>query len=132
MNFEIIPYNNIEILEEKFKNDKNIAGYMVEPIQGEGGVIIPDKGYLKKVESLCKKYNVLLMIDEIQTGLGRTGKLLCCDYEDVRPDILLLGKSLAGGMYPVSAMLCDNNIMLNIKPGEHGSTYGGSFIIIFF
>lgn len=99
---------------------------MVEPIQGEAGVVVPDEGYLTEVRRLCTKYNVLFIADEVQTGLARTGKLLACDYENVRPDILVLGKALSGGMYPVAAVLADNDIMLTIKPGEHGSTYGGN------
>jgi ornithine--oxo-acid transaminase len=99
---------------------------MVEPIQGEAGVVLPDEGYLKEVSRLCKAYNVLLIADEIQTGLARTGKMLACDHELVRPDILVLGKALSGGTFPVSAVLCDDDIMLNLKPGEHGSTYGGN------
>lgn len=99
---------------------------MVEPIQGEAGVVVPDEGYLTEVRRLCTKYNVLFIADEVQTGLARTGKMLACDHENVRPDILILGKALSGGMYPVAAVLCDDKIMLTIKPGEHGSTYGGN------
>ncbi|MBC7695058.1 MAG: ornithine--oxo-acid transaminase [Burkholderiales bacterium] len=123
--FEIVPYNNLQKLEEAFK-DKNVAAFMVEPIQGEAGVLVPDNGYLKGVKALCGKYNVLLIADEVQTGLARTGKMLACDHEGVRPDILILGKALSGGVLPVAAVLCDDYIMLNIKPGEHGSTYGGN------
>jgi ornithine--oxo-acid transaminase len=123
--FEIVPYNDLTALEEKMKN-KNVAGFMVEPIQGEAGVVIPDEGYLKSVRELCDRYNVLFIADEIQTGLCRTGKMLACDHENVRPDILILGKALSGGTVPVSAVLCDDEIMMNIKPGEHGSTYGGN------
>ena len=123
--FEIVPYNNVEALETSLKNP-NVAAFMVEPIQGEAGVLVPDDGYLKKVKELCKKYNVLFIADEIQTGLCRTGKMLACDHEDARPDILILGKALSGGTMPVSAVLCDDEIMMNIKPGEHGSTYGGN------
>jgi ornithine--oxo-acid transaminase len=123
--FITIPYNNLEALERELQ-DRNVAGFFVEPIQGEAGVILPDAGYLKKAFELCKKYNVLFIADEVQTGIGRTGKLLACDHEDVRPDILVLGKALSGGMYPVSAVLADNNIMLTIQPGEHGSTFGGN------
>lgn len=123
--FEIIPYDNLEALEKSFQN-KNVAAFMVEPIQGEAGVVLPKDGYLKGVSDLCKKYNVLFIADEIQTGLCRTGKMIACDYENVRPDILILGKALSGGTMPVSAVLADNNIMLTIKPGEHGSTYGGN------
>jgi len=106
--------------------NKNVAGFLVEPIQGEAGVKVPDDGYLSKAKQLCEQANVLFIADEIQTGLARTGKMLACDHENVRPDILLLGKALSGGMMPVSAVLADDEIMLTIKPGEHGSTYGGS------
>jgi ornithine--oxo-acid transaminase len=123
--FDIIPYNNIEALAIALA-DKNVAGFLVEPIQGEAGVVVPDKGYLKKTKELCEEANVLFIADEIQTGLARTGKMLACDHENVRPDILLLGKALSGGMLPVSAVLCDDEIMMTIKPGEHGSTYGGN------
>lgn len=123
--FEVIPYNDTEALEKICANP-NVAGFMVEPIQGEAGVVIPDSGYLKKVSEICKKNKVLLIADEVQTGLGRTGKLLASDHEGVRPDILILGKALSGGVMPVSAVLCDDEIMLNIKPGQHGSTFGGN------
>jgi len=123
--FEIVPYNNLEALEKSLQNP-NVAAFMVEPIQGEAGVVVPDEGYLHQVKTLCNKYNVLFIADEIQTGLCRTGKLLACDYEDARPDILILGKALSGGTMPVSAVLCDDHIMMTIKPGEHGSTYGGN------
>ncbi len=123
--FEVIPYNDIPALEKAFQNS-HVAAFMVEPIQGEAGVVIPDEGYLQKVRSLCTQYNVLFIADEIQTGLARTGKMLACDHEQVRPDILILGKALSGGLLPVSAVLADDEIMLNIKPGEHGSTYGGN------
>jgi ornithine--oxo-acid transaminase len=123
--FELVPYNDLQALEEAFQ-DKHVAAFMVEPIQGEAGVVLPDDGYLIGVRKLCDKHNVLLIADEIQTGLARTGRLLACDYENVRPDILILGKALSGGVFPVSAVLCDDEIMLNIKPGEHGSTYGGN------
>lgn len=123
--FAKIPYNDIPALSKALEN-KNIAGFLVEPIQGEAGVVVPDDGYLAKAKQLCEQANVLFIADEIQTGLGRTGKMLACDHEDVRPDILLLGKALSGGMMPVSAVLADDEIMLTIKPGEHGSTYGGS------
>jgi len=123
--FEVVPYNDLAALEKAF-HDKNVAAYMVEPIQGEAGVVVPDAGYLKGVRALCDDYNVLFIADEIQTGLCRTGKMLACDHEDVRPDILILGKALSGGVLPVSAVLADDEIMLNIKPGEHGSTYGGN------
>jgi ornithine--oxo-acid transaminase len=124
--FENIPYNDISALEAKLAGDGNIAAYMFEPIQGEAGVVVPDEGYLTAIRALCTKYNVLMIADEIQTGLARTGKMLACDHENVRPDILILGKALSGGTMPVSAVLCDNYIMMNIKPGEHGSTYGGN------
>ncbi len=120
-----IPYNDLERLEKELK-DPNVAGFLVEPIQAEAGVYVPEDGYLKNAAALCKKYNVLFVADEIQTGLGRTGKMLACDHEDVHPDILVLGKALSGGMYPVSCVLADDEIMLTIKPGEHGSTYGGN------
>jgi ornithine--oxo-acid transaminase len=123
--FIIIPYNNIKALENALK-DPDVAGFLVEPIQGEAGVFVPDEGYLKKSYDLCKKHNVLFIADEVQTGLGRTGKLLACDHEGVRPDILILGKALSGGVMPVSAVLADDEIMLTIKPGEHGSTFGGN------
>eukprot|EP01016_Furgasonia_blochmanni_P031505 TRINITY_DN3253_c0_g1_i1.p1 TRINITY_DN3253_c0_g1~~TRINITY_DN3253_c0_g1_i1.p1 ORF type:complete len:446 (+),score=123.77 TRINITY_DN3253_c0_g1_i1:3-1340(+) len=126
LNFELIDYDNPEALESMLKSNPNIAAFMVEPIQGEAGVILPKPGYLKKIRELCTKYNVLLIADEIQTGLGRTGKLLACDWENVRPDLVCLGKALSGGFYPISAVLADNHVMLNIKPGEHGSTYGGN------
>jgi ornithine--oxo-acid transaminase len=123
--FKQIPYNDIDALEAALQN-KNVAAFMVEPIQGEAGVIVPDNGYLKAAHELCKRYNVLLISDEIQTGLSRTGKLLASDYDDVRPDILMLGKALSGGVMPISAVLCDDDIMNTIKPGEHGSTFGGN------
>jgi ornithine--oxo-acid transaminase len=125
--FMSIPYNDISALENVLsKHYSTIAGFLVEPIQGEAGVIVPDDGYLKAVYDLCKKYNVLFIADEIQTGLGRTGKLLACDYENVHPDILILGKALGGGVMPVSAVLANDEIMLCIKTGEHGSTFGGN------
>lgn len=120
-----IDYNNLEQLEKALQ-DKNVAGFLLEPIQGEAGVFVPDEGYLKKAYDLCKKHNVLFMADEVQTGIGRTGKLLACDHEGVRPDVLILGKALGGGIIPVSAVLADDEIMLTIKPGEHGSTFGGN------
>jgi ornithine--oxo-acid transaminase len=123
--FVHVPFNDLERLEEELKKP-NVAGFLVEPIQAEAGVFVPDEGYLKKAADLCKKYNVLFVADEVQTGLGRTGKLLACDHEDVKPDILVLGKALSGGVYPVSCVLADDEIMLTIKPGEHGSTYGGN------
>lgn len=125
--FETVPFNDIAALEAVFERDaKNIAAFMVEPIQGEAGVVVPDDGYLKRVRELCDKHNVLWVADEVQTGLARTGKMLAVDYEGVKPDILILGKALSGGMYPVSAVLASDEIMLTIKPGQHGSTYGGN------
>jgi ornithine--oxo-acid transaminase len=123
--FVNIPYNDIQALERELKHP-NTAGFLVEPIQAEAGVYVPGDGYLKKASELCKKYNVLFIADEVQTGLCRTGKMLACDHEDVRPDILVLGKAISGGMLPVSCVLADDQIMLTIKPGEHGSTYGGN------
>jgi len=123
--YEIIPYNDIAALEEAVK-DPNVAAFLVEPIQGEAGVFVPDEGYLKKAEEICKANNVLLICDEVQTGLARTGKMLASDHENVKPDILILGKALSGGTMPVSAVLADDEIMLCIKPGEHGSTFGGN------
>jgi len=123
--FGLVPYNDLAALETALQ-DPNVAAYMVEPIQGEAGVVIPTDGYLKGVRDLCTKYNVLFIADEIQTGLARTGTLLACDHENVRPDILILGKALSGGTIPVAAVLADDEIMLQIKPGEHGSTYGGN------
>lgn len=122
----IVPYNDLNALEDAFKSDPDIAGFMFEPIQGEAGVVVPDQGYLRGVRELCTKYNVLMIADEVQTGLARTGKMLACDHEDVKPDILILGKALSGGILPVSAALANDNVMMNIKPGEHGSTYGGN------
>jgi ornithine--oxo-acid transaminase len=123
--FELVDYDNLEQLETAFK-DPNVAAFMFEPIQGEAGVVIPKDGYLKSVRALCDKYRVLMIADEVQTGLCRTGKLLACDHENVKPDILILGKALSGGVMPVSAVLSSHEIMLGIKPGEHGSTYGGN------
>jgi len=123
--FITIPYNDTNALAEALE-DPNVAGFLVEPIQGEAGVFVPDEGYLSKAYELCKEKNVLFIADEVQTGLARTGKLLACDHEEVRPDILILGKALSGGVYPVSAVLADDEIMLCIRPGEHGSTYGGN------
>lgn len=120
-----IPYNNIEALEKALQ-DSNIAAFLFEPIQGEAGVFVPDDGYIAAIRNLCTQYNVLMIADEIQTGIARTGKLLACDYENVKPDILILGKALSGGMIPVSAVLSSNPIMTTIQPGEHGSTYGGN------
>mgnify|MGYP000981703279 CR=1 FL=1 len=123
--YELVDYNDLTALENAIK-DPNTAAFMVEPIQGEAGVIVPNSGYLKGVRDLCTKYNVLFIADEVQTGLARTGKMLACDHEEVKPDILILGKALSGGTMPVSAVLSSNEIMLTIKPGEHGSTYGGN------
>ncbi|MDP4223670.1 MAG: ornithine--oxo-acid transaminase [Bacteroidota bacterium] len=123
--FIIIPYNDIPALENALK-DPDVAGFLVEPIQGEAGVFVPDDGYLKKAYDLCRKNDVLFIADEVQTGIGRTGKLLACDHECVRPDILILGKALSGGIMPVSVVLADDPIMLTILPGEHGSTFGGN------
>ena len=123
--YDLIDYNDLNQLEDKFK-DPNTAAFMVEPIQGEAGVIVPSEGYLSGIRKLCNKYNVLFIADEVQTGLARTGKLLATDYEDARPDILILGKALSGGVLPSSAVLADDEIMLCIKPGEHGSTFGGN------
>lgn len=120
-----IPYNDLNALAEVLK-DETVAGFLVEPIQGEAGVFVPDEGYLAKAAAMCKEKNVLFIADEVQTGIARTGKLLACDHENVRPDILILGKALSGGVYPVSAVLADDEIMLCIKPGEHGSTFGGN------
>jgi ornithine--oxo-acid transaminase len=123
--FDVIPYNDLDALGRALKNT-DVAAILMEPIQGEAGVVVPDDGYLNKAYALCKEANVLFIGDEIQTGLGRTGKMLACDHENVRPDILLLGKALSAGVLPVSAVLADDEIMLTIKPGEHGSTYGGN------
>lgn len=123
--FEVIPYNDINSLKNALE-DENVAGFMVEPIQGEAGVIVPDEGYLKEAYRLCKEKNVLFIADEVQTGLGRTGKMLCSDYDNIKPDILILGKALSGGILPISAVLSSDEIMLTIKPGQHGSTYGGN------
>ncbi len=123
--FEVVPYNDLNALEKALE-DPNVAGFLVEPIQGEAGVYVPEDGYLKKAYDMCKAKNVLFIADEVQTGIARTGKLLACDHEGVRPDILILGKALSGGVLPVSAVLADDEIMLVIKPGEHGSTFGGN------
>jgi ornithine--oxo-acid transaminase len=120
-----IPYNDTKALEKALQ-DKNVVGFLVEPVQGEAGVIVPDEGYLRTCSEMCKAANVLFIADEIQSGMGRTGKMLACDHEDVKPDILILGKALSGGLYPVSAVLANDEIMLCIKPGQHGSTYGGN------
>ncbi len=123
--FEIVAYNDLAALEIALQ-DKNVAAFMFEPIQGEAGVVLPDDGYISGVRKLCSQYNVLMIADEIQTGLARTGKMLACDHENAKPDILILGKALSGGTMPVSAVLANNEIMMTIKPGEHGSTYGGN------
>lgn len=125
--FITIPYNDLEALEKELTHpDGDIAGFLVEPIQGEAGVFVPDEGFLKKAQELCKKHNVLFIADEVQTGIARTGKMLACDHEDVKPDILILGKAVGGGVMPVSCVLANDDIMLTIKPGEHGSTFGGN------
>ena len=124
--FEVIEYNDTKALEKILQEkSEKIAAFLVEPIQGEAGVVVPDDGYLKTCFDLCKQHNVLFIADEIQTGIARTGKMLCCDHENVRPDIIILGKALSGGVLPVSAVLCDNEIMMTISPGQHGSTFGG-------
>ena len=123
--YEIIPYNDLDALKESLK-DPNVAAFMVEPIQGEAGVVVPDDNYLKEAYELCKESNVLFIADEVQTGIGRTGKMLCCDHHGFKPDILILGKALSGGVFPVSAILASNEVMLTIQPGEHGSTFGGN------
>lgn len=123
--FDLVPYDDLSALEEKLK-DPNVCAFMVEPIQGEAGINVPKDGYLTEVRRLCTKYNVLFIADEVQTGLGRTGRMLACDHENVKPDVLILGKALSGGTYPVSAVLANDDVMLTIKPGEHGSTYGGN------
>ncbi len=123
--YEIIPYNDIESLKDSLK-DQNVVAFMVEPIQGEAGVVVPDDDYLKKAYDLCKESNVLFIADEVQTGIGRTGKMLCCEHHGFKPDILILGKALSGGVFPVSAILAYDEVMLTIKPGEHGSTFGGN------
>ena len=123
--YDLIPYNDLNALEKELK-DPNVAAFMVEPIQGEAGVVVPDEGYLEGVRNLCNKYNVLYIADEVQTGIGRTGKMLASDYENSKPDILILGKALSGGVFPVSAVLANDEIMMCIKPGEHGSTFGGN------
>ena len=123
--YDLIPYNDLEALENELK-DPNVCAFMVEPIQGEAGVIVPDDGYLKGVREICDKYNVLFIADEVQTGIARTGKMLACDHENVKPDILILGKALSGGVFPVSVALANDDVMMCIQPGEHGSTYGGN------
>lgn len=123
--FIVIPYNDLDALKVALE-DPNVAGFLVEPIQGEAGVVVPEEGFLKKAYDMCKAANVLFIADEVQTGIARTGKMLACDHEGVRPDVLILGKALSGGTYPVSAVLADDEIMLTIKPGQHGSTFGGN------
>jgi ornithine--oxo-acid transaminase len=125
--FDVVEYNNVEALEKQLiANGDNTAAFMVEPIQGEAGVVVPDEGYLEQVKALCEKYNCLLICDEVQTGLCRTGKMLASDYSGIKPDVIVLGKALSGGMYPVSAVLANDEVMLTIQPGQHGSTYGGN------
>ncbi|PRY10941.1 ornithine--oxo-acid transaminase [Pontibacter ummariensis] len=124
--YKVIPYNNIEALEQALKENPNLCGFLVEPVQGEAGVMVPDEGYLAKAQALCKEYDVLLMTDEIQTGIGRSGKLLASYYDDVKADVLILGKALSGGVLPVSCVLANDDVMLCIQPGEHGSTFGGN------
>jgi len=124
--FKLIPYDDLQALEQALQEDPNVAAFMVEPIQGEAGVVVPDEGYLAGVRDLCTKYNVLLIADEVQTGLCRTGRMLACDHSNVKPDILVLGKALSGGTMPVSAVLASHEVMLTIKPGQHGSTFGGN------
>ena len=123
--YEIIPYNDLEALKNSLK-DPNVAAFMVEPIQGEAGVVVPDENYLLEAYNMCKSQNVLFIADEVQTGIGRTGKMLCCDHHGFKPDILILGKALSGGVFPVSAILASDEVMLTIRPGEHGSTFGGN------
>jgi len=123
--YEVIPYNDLSSLRTALK-DPNVAAFMVEPIQGEAGVVVPDENYLKKAYDLCKESNVLFIADEVQTGIGRTGKMICCEHHGFKPDILILGKALSGGVFPVSAILASDEVMLTIKPGEHGSTFGGN------
>jgi len=124
--FESVPYNDLDALTKVLESDANVCAFMVEPIQGEAGVVVPDDGYLKGVRDLCSKHNVLFIADEVQTGLGRTGRLLCVDHSDVKPDIAVLGKALSGGVLPVSCVMTSNEIMLTVRPGQHGSTYGGN------
>lgn len=124
--YVLIPYNDLDALKNTLENDPTIAGFMVEPIQGEAGVVVPDEGYLKGAYDLCKEHNVLFIADEVQTGIARTGKMIACEYEGFKPDILILGKALSGGVFPVSCALANDEVMLTIKPGEHGSTYGGN------
>jgi ornithine--oxo-acid transaminase len=124
--FIVIPYNDAEALEKVLSENKHVAGFLVEPIQGEAGAYVPDDGYLKRCFDLCRQHDVLFIADEVQTGIARTGRLLACDYEEVKPDILILGKALSGGVYPVSAVLSRNEIMELMKPGQHGSTFGGN------
>ncbi len=124
--YKLVPYNDLTALEEILKNDPSVAGFMAEPIQGEAGVLVPDADYLPKAYALCKKYNVLFIADEVQTGIARTGKRVCCDHYGFKPDILVLGKALSGGVLPVSAVLTSDEVMLTIRPGQHGSTFGGN------
>jgi len=126
--FDTVPYDDLEALQAKFESDPNICAFMVEPIQGEAGVVVPSAGYLQGVRDLCTKHNILMVVDEVQTGIGRTGARLCVDHAgpNAKPDILVLGKALSGGLMPVSAVLTSDEVMMNIKPGQHGSTYGGN------
>jgi len=124
--FDTIPYNDLDALEDILSSDPNICAFMVEPIQGEAGVVVPQEGYMSKAKAICEKYNCLLIADEVQTGIGRTGKMLACDYDNCKPHMLILGKALSGGVMPVSAVLADDEVMMCIKPGEHGSTFGGN------
>ncbi|MFC6996974.1 ornithine--oxo-acid transaminase [Rufibacter roseus] len=124
--YKVVPYDNLEALEQALKDNIHVCAFLVEPIQGEAGVVVPSEGYLTKAKALCEQYNVLLIVDEIQTGIGRTGKLLASEYEAIKPDILILGKALSGGVLPVSAALANDEVMLCIQPGEHGSTFGGN------
>ena len=123
--FKIVEYDNVEVLEKELANP-NVCALLIEPIQGEAGIYVPSEGYISKASELCKKHNVLLMMDEIQTGIARSGKMLASDHEDVHPDLLILGKAISGGVLPISCVLADDEIMLGIKPGEHGSTFGGN------
>lgn len=123
--YKIIPYNDLEALEEALQ-DSRVGGFMVEPIQGEAGVVVPDEGYIRQAYDLCRKYKALFIADEVQTGIARTGKLIACEHEGVKPDILILGKAISGGVFPVSAVLSSNEVMLTLKPGQHGSTFGGN------
>ena len=124
--FTLVDYNDVNVVRQHFEKNKNICAIMLEPIQGENGVIIPDKGYLAEISKLCKQHNVLLICDEVQTGFGRTGKFMCYEWDNIKPDIVTLGKAMSGGMMAVSGVVCNDDIMMTIKPGDHGSTYGGN------